>query len=89
MYYIQKTGANSYYFSPVNSNALFGIEKLPEKPMPKAGYVIVLCVDEEMKKVWYSYKSIKNTAPTAEERLTALEEAVLAMMEVQANVAVY
>ena len=81
MYYIQKSESGSYYISPNGEKSLFNIDKIPEKPATKIGYTIALCVDEENKEIWYEYKIIKPNKPTIEERLSALESAMLAMME--------
>ena len=81
MYYIQKSESGSYYISPKEEKALFSIDEIPEKPATKKGHTIVLCVNEETKEIWYEYKIIKSDEFTAEERLSALESAMLAMME--------
>lgn len=63
MYYVQKT-ATSYYLSPVQEGALFSVNELPERPVDRKGYRLVLAVDEIKQLVWYEYKPLITPEPS-------------------------
>ena len=52
------------------------VEDVPE-PEPREGYVPYLHCNPETKELWYEYEMVR---PTEEERLEALESAMLALM---------